>query len=53
MGKQVKVLEYHADILPDSLDVSLFLRNILSLDEHSSAVRLLQQVYAPQNRRFS
>ena len=53
MGKQVKVLENHTDILPDFLNVSLFFRNILSLNEYSSAVRLLKQVNAPQNRRFS
>ena len=34
MGKQVKMLEHHADILSDSLDISLWNRNIRTVYEH-------------------
>ena len=53
MRKQIEMLEHHADILADLLDVGLRGRDILSFNEHLAAGWPLQQVHAPQDRGFT
>ena len=47
------MLEYHTDALTVFGDVQLFVRHILSLEQHLPGIRGLQKIQAPQEGGLS
>ena len=46
MGKQIKVLEHHADVLANLVDIYFLVRDIIAVHYNSAAVNALQPVQA-------
>ena len=44
MGKQVKMLEHHTDMLPVQVDIGFGIRDILSFKKDLPPGRFLQQI---------